>query len=367
MGAAAPFKMNPHSINSLTLNGVFHSKELLLERIAIEKEESELLRQLFSFLKLWLNDDTSIDLQTSGSTGPSKTITVRKQQMLNSAEMTVSYFGLKSGMNALMCLSPEYIAGRMMIVRAMLAGLNLVTTRAEANPVEVLDKSVDFAAMVPFQFATALQKTPEKLDLIKTIILGGSDLQSHLAEACSKLKCKVFHTYGMTETLSHIALRDINGKKKSKWFAPLKGIQIARDDRGCLTINAPMLNDDLIITNDIARINNAGKFQILGRADDVIISAGLKLHPRQVEKKIFSLIPDRFVVTEQTDKNAGKIMVLILEKPLSTLNVFRLWKSLSENLSDKEMPRKIIVYGKLPELDSGKTDFYTIKKNLGTI
>lgn len=367
MGNATPFRLNPDSINTLTLNGIFHSKEMLLSRIAKGHEESELLRQLFSFLKLWLNDEAAIDLQTSGSTGPSKVLTVWKQQMLNSAEMTVSFFSLKSGMNALLCLSPEYIAGRMMIVRAMIAGLDLITMKADANPVEELDKRIDFAAMVPFQFATALQKTPEKLDLIETIILGGSDLQPHIVDACVKLKCRVFHTYGMTETLSHIALRDINGKEKSNWFSPLKGIQIAIDDRDCLTINAPILNDNLIITNDIATINNDGRFQILGRTDDVIISAGLKLHPGQIEKKISSIIPGRFVITEQNDKKAGKIVVLVLEQHLTTLNIFKLWKSLSEKLNDKEMPRKIIIYGKLPLLESGKTDRFKIKQKVGNL
>jgi o-succinylbenzoate---CoA ligase len=354
--------VNPTSINTLTINGVFHNKQMLLERIALGKEKSELLNQLFAFLKFWLNEDEIIELRTSGSTGPPKFIAVQKIQILRSAAMTIQFFNLSSGMKALLCLSPDYIAGRMMVVRAMLAGLDLITTEAEANPLANLHSNIDFAAMVPFQLSKALQETPEKTALIKTIILGGSDLHPQLAEACIKIKTRIFHTYGMTETLSHIALRAVNGNEKTDWFTPLNGIQIDLDDRNCLIINAPSLNEEQLVTNDIAEKDDKGRFRILGRADDIINTAGIKLHPAQIEKKISSFIPGVFVISEMTGMNSGKIPVLVLDQQISIFNLFTLWKSLSGMLLKSEMPRRIIILQKLPLLDSGKINRLAIKE-----
>ncbi|MDO8898856.1 MAG: hypothetical protein Q7V19_14495, partial [Bacteroidales bacterium] len=240
--------------------------------------------------------------------------------------------------------------------------LDLITTEAEANPIADLHSNIDFAAMVPFQLSKALQETPEKTAQIKTIILGGSDIHPILEKACGKLKTRVFHTYGMTETLSHIALRAVNGTEKTDWFTPLSGIQLHLDERKCLTINAPALNDEHIATNDIAEIDNKGRFRILGRADDVINTAGIKLHPAQIEKKISSLIPGVFVMSEKTEMNSGKIPVLVCDHQISILDLYKLWKLLSGVLHKTEMPRTIVTLKKLPLLDSGKIDRLAIKE-----
>ncbi|HSV87639.1 MAG TPA: AMP-binding protein [Bacteroidales bacterium] len=281
--------MDEISPRSLLLNGTWFNDESLPERILrINKgshtEKDVLLQKVFFFLEQWLNDDPCITLQTSGSTGAPKQIRIKKEFMLNSAIMTGNYFGLRQGMNALLCLSPDFIAGKMMVLRSMVFKLNLITSSTESNPIKNLEVDIDFAAMVPLQVAMTLQKNPDKLDRIKTLIIGGGPLSISLEESLQSKSAKCWHTYGMTETVSHIALRPINGIDRSSWFAPLPGVIVSLDKRGCLTVNAPLISEDVVITNDLAKLNGQ-KFQITGRIDEVIVSAGLKLHPGKIEKK----------------------------------------------------------------------------------
>lgn len=350
---------------SLLLNGqIINSLNHEEAAMNISDQGNALAVEVIEFLRLWFDKSETISMRTSGSTGQPKSITVTKSAMLQSAAMTVRFFQLKAGMNALLCLSPNYVAGKMMIVRAMVAGMNLITTDVSAHPVKNLEKDIDFAAMVPLQLTKSLEQSIEKLELIKKLIIGGSSISYQLETALQQLKVHVFHTYGMTETLSHIALRAVNGPDVSQSFLPLSGVKIACDERDCLTVEVPFLFDQKIVTNDLATIAPDGSFQITGRIDDVIISAGIKIHPAVIERKLASVVHHDFVISSVPDQTAGEIVLLVLAKKLSAVELIKLWQAMEEVLPASEMPRRIVHVDNIPVLSGGKTDRNGLKSLL---
>jgi o-succinylbenzoate---CoA ligase len=347
----------PESIpKTLSLNGV-RLNEAALRRLVLEKETTKgsLLEKLFSFLQEWLNDDPKITLKTSGTTGPPKLIRIEKQRMMRSARMTGDFFGLKPGMKALLCLSPDFIAGKMMMVRAMELGLDLITTSLEANPLKDLNQKVDFAAMVPLQVAQVLKHQPEKFTMVKILIIGGGALPASIEEELQNIPTICWHTYAMTETLSHVALRAIKGRQKSEWFTPMQGVELSLDERACLVINAPAVAEGPVVTNDLVEMKGQ-QFRVLGRIDDVIISAGHKLHPALIEQKLSKLIPTPFFLAGEDHPEAGQILVLHLEGSFNEQEISILKDHIESILEPFEIPRKLMVLPAFKYLESGKID-----------
>src|SRR6185312_2130607 len=227
-------------------------------------------RSLYAFIREWISASQTISLNTSGSTGKPKTIKVKKEQMIASAQMTSKYFKLNSKSNLLLCLSTDYIAGKMMVVRAFVSGANLVTANPDGNPLKELKAKADFAAMVPLQVQNALSVSTakKKFQSIKNVIIGGAAIPHQLEKQIAKCSNNVYSTFAMTETLSHIALRRLSGKKKSDMYELLPGIKIKKDKRGCMIVSAPKLDAKPIITNDIVEIKGARHFKWLGRYDN---------------------------------------------------------------------------------------------------
>jgi len=350
--------MSTAQLNDLKLNHMFIDQKSVF--MAIDSEEDPLIKEVLEFLLLWFGPDEYIVQQTSGSTGIPKPIRISKKNMLHSAAMTNSFFGLKKDSVALLCLSPQYIAGKMMVVRALLGGFNLITTSLHANPLAKLTEKVDFAAMVPLQVSETLNKNPEKMNFIGSLIIGGSPLDQKTEQMLQHVTTSCWHTYGMTETISHIALRKLNGHDKSIWFSPLEGISISIDERQCLVVDAPTLSNELIITNDLVRMDTSGRFQIIGRADDVIIHAGHKIHPAVVEQKIAHLIPYPFVLVSKQG-SAGEEPILLIQHEYHVRELFLLWQQVSRELASYELPRSIEFIEQIPMLPSGKTDRQKLK------
>ncbi|MEE4178549.1 MAG: AMP-binding protein [Bacteroides sp.] len=341
---------------SLTLNGRHYNAPALRELAGQETPfHDPLLEKLRGFLREWLDENTQITLKTSGSTGPPKLISIEKARMIASARMTGDFFGLKPGMKALLCLSPDFIAGKMMIVRAMLLGLDLNTTNVEANPVKELDQSIHFTAMVPLQVASILQHNPHKFSLISSLIIGGGPLPPSLEAQLQGVNTRCWHTYAMTETLSHVALRPINGPLRNEWFSPMEGAKMSLDGRGCLVIDAPALAPEKVITNDLAELDGK-RFRILGRIDDVIISAGHKLHPALIEQKIGQVLSSPFFLAAEPHPEAGQSLVLYLEGNFKEKDTSALMDQLKALLEAHELPRKIRNIARFKYLESGKID-----------
>jgi o-succinylbenzoate---CoA ligase len=304
------------------------------------KEEWE--RTLFEFVLDWFSTSDSIVQKTSGSTGEPKLIGLKKKAMTASALKTIQYLGLNSGNTCWLCLPVEYIAGKMMVVRAITAGLNLVATVPAGTP-EIPDQEIDFVAMVPLQVDNLIEKKAE-LGRIRKIIIGGSSIGYNLERKIQQISSMVYATYGMTETCSHIALQRMNGPNPDSNFLLLPGIGVYVNKNGCLVIDAPEFSDLLIVTSDRAEMSSNNGFRILGRVDDIINSGGIKISPELLEKEISRIINCECLIVPFPDGKLGQKAVLVLEK--TDQNVCKgekaIWLALKKNLKKHEVPKSLI-------------------------
>ena len=328
--------------NLFKLNG-FHLDREDLCRVAYSfiKEGEDFEKPVGDFLLDWFDSKSYIEMETSGSTGTSKTISVSKQAMVDSALATGDFFDLQPGNSALQCLPVKYVAGKMMLVRAMILGLDLEFVAPSSHPLDNNEIDFDFVAMVPLQ---AQNSIPE-LKKIKKMIVGGAALNKALEKQLLKLPTEVYETYGMTETITHIAARKLGEKA----FTVLPYVTISYDDRNCLVIHAPRISDEVIITNDIVELVNENQFIFLGRIDNVINSGGIKLIPEQIEEKLASKISQRFFIASKPDNELGEKVVLVIEG-----EKYELDDSLYESLGKYEKPKEVVFISKFKETTTGK-------------
>ncbi|MBU2644431.1 O-succinylbenzoic acid--CoA ligase, partial [bacterium] len=258
---------------------------------------------------------------------------------------------LQAGQTALLCLPARYIAGKMMILRALLHDMNLIMGEPSSNPMKTHRREIDFAAMVPLQ---VIQMIKEGLHsgFLKTVIIGGGKVNTELEGLLSQQSFQAWETFGMTETISHIALRKINGPDATDWFKVLPDITISQDDRQCLVINAPGLCDAPVQTNDIIERCSGTEFTWRGRHDNVIISGGSKYHPEMIEKKIENTLSCRFVISSIAHTDLGEKIVLVVEGP--SLPPSETLASIQALLSPHEQPSQVFTLPVFPETNTGK-------------
>ena len=308
---------------------------------------------LEEFLAEWNNDSDYVHVQTSGSTGAPKPMLVEKRRMLNSARITCDFLGLREGDTALLCMSLDYIAGKMMVVRALERKLKLVTVPPSGHPLADLSPQLSvlsFAAMVPMQVYNALQVPAEceRLKQIRHLIIGGGAIDDALAAALKSFPHHVWSTYGMTETLSHIALRKLNGADASDYYTPFPSVKVSLNDESCLVINAPEVCSERLVTNDIAELSE-GRFRILGRKDNVICSGGIKIQTEQVERQLRSHLPQPFLITKRPDEKFGEVVVLLTEGPVDEA------RAVCERILPKYFqPKAYLHVDKIPLTETGK-------------
>lgn len=308
-----------------------------------------------NFLINWLDYKPYITVNTSGSTGKPKPIKILKEHMINSAKATGKFFNVLEDSQVLLCLSANYIAGKMMLVRAMILGWNLDIVTPKVNPLDGILKCYDFCAMVPMQ----LDNSIARLHLIRKLIVGGGAIPTYLAQLLQDKKTKIYETYGMTETVSHIAARRVNSKKRifeNTVFKALPKVILSVDKRGCLEINAPSISKEIIITNDIVELFSHKKFQWKGRIDNVINSGGIKLFPEAIEKKLQIVIRQRFFISWVKDDQLGQRLILLIEDPLLKLKDSDIYDKIKllNNISKYEIPKEIYFFETFKETNSGK-------------
>jgi len=338
-----PHYKNIH--NRFTFNGVHLDKEALFQMAySAIKEGEDFEKELGEFLLDWLDDNDTFQLSTSGTTGAPKIITIKKQAMVHSAIATGDFFNLQPQNKALLCLSPRYIAGKMMVVRALLIGLELDCIAPTSNLEDLQkDTTYDFVAMVPIQAENSFNK----LTQFKKIIIGGANVSDDLAKKLAKVNAEIFETYGMTETITHIAAKKIG----AEYFNVLSHVTIDSDERNCLIISAPTISESKIITNDIVAILSDKKFKWLGRFDNVINSGGIKLFPEQIENKLASKISNRFFITGRPDALLGTKLVLVVESNEQMLD-----DSIFNDLDKFEKPKEILYISEFVETKTKKVD-----------
>lgn len=329
------------------------------------------------FLQEWNSPSETLLVHTSGSTGKPKPMWVEKQRMLNSAHITCDFLGLRPGDSALLCMSLDYIAGKMMVVRSIERKLRLFSVKPSGHPLsdESLTKMVemdfDFVAMVPMQVYNTLQvpQERERLSRIKHLIIGGGAIDDALAEELRSLPGAVWSTYGMTETLSHIALRRLNGEEASEWYQPFDSVGVSLNSDGCLVIDAPLVCSEPLVTNDIAEIKQQETsshssdassslktssphvlFRIKGRKDNVICSGGIKIQIEEVENLLRQHLDAPFLLAKKKDEKFGEIAVLVTEsgdlegvEAICRQVLLKYW-----------VPRQYLHFDQLPMTETGK-------------
>ncbi|MDD4609270.1 MAG: AMP-binding protein [Bacteroidaceae bacterium] len=325
-------------------------------------------KELYSFMKEWMSDDRYVRVQTSGSTGTPKQLRVEKSRMMESARRTCSFLQLSKGDAALLCLPLAYIAGKMMVVRALVGQLRLVLVTPSGSPLEGIDEPIDFAAMIPLQVYNALQDSVncERLQQIKQLIIGGGAIDAVLEEQLYLFPRAVWSTYGMTETLSHIALRRLNGDEATAFYRPMKDVTLLQAADGSLIIDAPAIVKQRLFTNDLVLLNEDQSFQILGRKDTVINTGGVKVQMELVEQKLQQLLCMPFQVTAVQHPKFGELVVLLLRASLSQKQMDELSKISSAVLTRYECPKRLYEVDALPITENGKPDRLAAKK-LATI
>ena len=271
---------------------------------------------LEEFLSEWRNNSPYVEVKTSGSTGEPKGMLVEKQRMRASARITCDFLGLKAGDTALLCMSLDYIAGKMMVVRAIERNLRLIVVEPSGHPLAKPSPCFTFAAMVPMQVYNSLQvpEERERLKQIKHLIIGGGAIDEAMAEELKTFPNHVWSTYGMTETLSHIALRRLSGPEASEWYTPFPSVSVSLNEEGCLVIDAPEVCKERLVTNDIAELaTNNHSFRILGRKDNVICSGGIKIQAEEVERMLKAHLRVPYLISKRPDKKFGEVVVLLTE------------------------------------------------------
>ena len=341
---------------------------------------------LEDFLSEWNNDSDRVLVHTSGSTGKPKPMMVEKKRMLNSARITCDFLGLKPGDSALLCMSLDYIEGKMVVVRSIERHLHLISVSPSGHPLKNIDLKdangkdvngeITFAAMVPMQVYNTLQvpEERERLTHIRHLIIGGGAIDASLEKELQALpgNIAIWSTYGMTETLSHIALRRINGAEASEWYQPFDSVKISQTEEGCLVIDAPLVCAETLVTNDIVEIESyiynkeeKLRFRIKGRKDNVICSGGIKIQIEEVEALLKPHLEKPFMIAKKKDEKFGEIAVLLtededLKKVEATIRRLLSGKSDDSNKSSESkshkywIPREFLHVDHLPLTETGK-------------
>lgn len=324
---------------------------------SLSEMRGKVKEDIVAFVEEWYNKDTCVIGYTSGSTGKPKEIRLNKEDMRASARITNERLGIQPESVLFLCLSVSYIAGKMMVVRALEAGAKLITGEVTSRPLMDWgrpDVKIDLAAMVPMQLEETLKYSEDRKVLtgIRQLLVGGAPVSAKLEKRIGDISTICYATYGMTETVSHVALRQLN--KDDCYFA-LGKISFSTDERGCLVIYTPHLHAGKFVTNDLVELIDKWHFRWLGRYDHVINSGGIKFFPEVIEEKITSCISVRYFITSLPDERLGQRIVLVLEgKPGKEIEKMQLFEKLRFHLTSYEMPREILYLPYFYETDSGK-------------
>lgn len=333
------------------LNGLPIALEALEDvAYSLTKEGESFEREYGEFLLDWLDQSDSITVKTSGSTGEPKDYAVKKEHFLASARLTGEVFELFPGNRTLLGIPGSFIAGKMMFVRALVLGLDLLVVRPSKNPLKNTSRRFDFVALTPFQLANSLGE----IDRVDTLLIGGAPFPKSLELALESYKGKVVESYGMTETLTHIALREVHPKPQNN-FTAIPGVSFGVDDRSCLSINAPHLGLKNLQTEDLVDLQDPLHFVWKGRLNRVINTGGIKVFPEQIEHKMDSFIGPRFFIGSQPHEQWGEQVILYIERPEVNEVLISAVRS-AVDFHKGEKPKAICWMKAFKELHTGKID-----------
>ena len=287
---------------------------------------------LHPFLIEWKNKSTIVSTHTSGSTGIPKKIDIEKKHMIASAKATIDYFKLKEGNTFLICLPIKSIGGKMMLIRSLLLKGKIILIKPGKNPIENLNVNVDFCAVTPMQLINCL-KDEFKLNYIDKLIIGGAPLSHSIIEVLKPLKTKCYHTFGMTETISHIAVKKLNNTETIEDFRCLNHVQISSNTEGNLIVKSNKIGIESITTSDVVEITGNKTFKWIGRVDNIVNSGGVKISPESIEKELAKILPiDTFFTTSISDLELGEKLILISKSKNKLTTIFKAIQCISDKI-----------------------------------
>jgi o-succinylbenzoate---CoA ligase len=345
--------ITPIYTDTIIINNQELNKKEIAQRLS-QSISNEWESKIYRFILDWFADNDYIVQKTSGSTGKPKEIQLKKSAMITSARATISFFHLQPRNTAWLCLPVDYIAGKMMVVRAIIGNLNLLIAEPAGLP-QIPAVKVDFASMVPMQVKNLIDKESD-FSSISKLLVGGATVDYPLQRELQNITTEVYATYGMTETCSHIALQQINGINPDNYFKTLEGITVETNNLGCLTISAPALLESPLQTTDIVEIKSTTEFKWLGRADNVINSGGIKISPEEIEAIITPSIGIECIISQKIDKILGSKAVLVLQCNSSEIDNSSLLKNITVLTGKLKAPKEIIFIEKFPLNTSLKID-----------
>ncbi len=351
---------NLANYKGIKIDGVYREGKVLEEyasRIIRQKETPRWKTEIFTFIMEWLDEGRTVTAHTSGSTGKPKQIVLSKEAMIASAHKTNHFFRLNGDCVALLCLSAGYIAGKMMIVRAFVGGFNLQIQEPSSEPLKEINRKIDFVAMVPMQVNNSFNDFKDASCKNAYVIIGGGVLSTEIKAKLFKLPVRFYETYGMTETVSHVALKSIS----DEYFQAMEGVSFDLDDRGCLVIKGRDIVKKELVTNDIVVLKDNRHFKWEGRFDNVINSGGVKIMPEKVEAKLRTLLKVPLYVSAVSDVELGERLILVLEKENEGVIDLSFLKQ-NTDLSKYEIPKEIRYVSEFPKVNN-KID----RKNLKTM
>ena len=323
------------------LQGITYTSNAIMEYLKEKKD-------YYNFLKSWFDDKDYVLTNTSGSTGKPKEIKLKKLDLIESSKLTARYFDLKVGDKVINCLPIKYIAGKMMLVRSLVLGLDLYIFPVTSSPISDLKNNYELIAFTPIQ----LENSIPFIEKINKVLVGGSPVQKTLKEKILNSKSTVYETYGMTETITHIAAKNLSMGEKE--FTSLPGIEIGKRDN-CLFIKPNHLSVKMVQTNDVVELTNKNKFLLIGRKDFIINSGGVKLNPEAIEKKLAKYISADFIISSIDNAKFGEVVTLVFKK-----NIPENYNKAFTNLSKYEIPKEVLVIDNFPE-NNGKINRVKIR------
>lgn len=334
----SPFAAYP----GIVLNGRFIPKEMLATVTPIDPFEKEVI----TYCQALFSPELEVSIETSGSTGQKKNITFPKTALIQSAIATNTYFNLKENATALLALPLAYVAGKLMVVRAIAGRYQLITQTPKSNPIKHLAQKVDFIPLTPYQAQKALNESKKHFDQVNKILLGGSPLNPTMIKEFDSVKTIFYEGFGMAETLTHIAVRQLDSSSKTR-FSPLPDVKIAVDSRGCLMIDRPGITDGNIITNDLIKLHDDG-FEWKGRFDHLINSGGIKIFPEEIEAALTNHIDGKFFIAGIPHNELGESVALVVEGDTE------IKPELFSFLNKYHRPKRLLRLSQFVYTDSGK-------------
>ena len=333
-------------------------------KLEVFNDRIDYIDALMQYTGQWLDDSQNTFMfRTSGSTGNPKAIYHSRTAIVKSAHLTQSFFGYKVGDSMLMSLPPMFVAGRMILYRSIISGLDLYLEPISSEPLSSLNYPIDFVSLTPLQFNKSFNKSPGRFEDIGTVLLGGAPVGTDTQAQLMHCQSRVFHGYGMTETLTHVALRRLNGPGRELHYSAVSPeVAFSVDDHNCLIIEAAHLNE-IIHANDVVRLLNSSQFEWIGRRDNIINSGGLKINPETMEAELSQHLESRFFLHGLSDPLLNQKLVLIIESDKQDAVLDKI-KSLISSWQKNMKPKGVYFVDKFVSTPTHKIDRMATVRNL---